>query len=601
MFHQSMQKYISLLLILALFAPAVPAQVKVRDKGAGEASLRKAEEAQRKAQAVDILKGVVESAAEIQETQTRVAVLTGALDLLWKHDEAYARANFIKSADALSDRFASDTTQRQERSEIRASMGALLRAFAHHDPQAATRLLDKFQKLLEEVLKGNTLSLNERLSLAQASLDSDAAQSAALAAKVLEGGIPGSFPSYLNELEQRDAAAAASLFRAALSRVAGRAYNPVEVTVLSTYVFRESEMSVPVIRGGRDGVPLEFGFYASPLSPPSRDLNRELVTAYLAAAGGYLNTEENGLEQRAAPDVYHVAFLWFLVKKLGGYSARLGFYGGQNWASLETKYTLIAERAKVNDQILSGLATVAQRIVAENTMFRFDSGETAFAAAEKSKDPAERAELLATGIRQQIDDGKYAEAVQKIDELQDEKFREQLNTYLSFHTAVASLKKLDWYGFNAQVNRVSDARLRTYLILSAAVAASDAKQKKTSTEFLLSAMALFPKIEDPNARAAALVTAAGMLYSRDASWAAQVLTESVNGINHANQYDGGLYRVTLEVTKFKIRLPLPNSDLNHCFEQAAKRDWSTALAAAQSIESKALRSQDYIAACRNVL
>jgi hypothetical protein len=601
MFHQSMQKYISLLLILALFAPAVPAQVKVRDKGAGEASLRKAEEAQRKAQAVDILKGVVESAAEIQETQTRVAVLTGALDLLWKHDEAYARANFIKSADALSDRFASDTTQRQERSEIRASMGALLRAFAHHDPQAATRLLDKFQKLLEEVLKGNTLSLNERLSLAQASLDSDAAQSAALAAKVLEGGIPGSFPSYLNELEQRDAAAAASLFRAALSRVAGRAYNPVEVTVLSTYVFRESEMSVPVIRGGRDGVPLEFGFYASPLSPPSRDLNRELVTAYLAAAGGYLNTEENGLEQRAAPDVYHVAFLWFLVKKLGGYSARLGFYGGQNWASLETKYTLIAERAKVNDQILSGLATVAQRIVAENTMFRFDSGETAFAAAEKSKDPAERAELLATGIRQQIDDGKYAEAVQKIDELQDEKFREQLNTYLSFHTAVASLKKLDWYGFNAQVNRVSDARLRTYLILSAAVAASDAKQKKTSTEFLLSAMALFPKIEDPNARAAALVTVAGMLYSRDASWAAQVLTESVNGINHANQYDGGLYRVTLEVTKFKIRLPLPNSDLNHCFEQAAKRDWSTALAAAQSIESKSLRSQAYIAACRNVL
>jgi hypothetical protein len=92
-----------------------------------------------------------------------------------------------------------------------------------------------------------------------------------------------------------------------------------------------------------------------------------------------------------------------------------------------------------------------------------------------------------------------------------------------------------------------------------------------------------------------------MLYSRDASWAAQVLTESVNGINHANQYDGGLYRVTLEVTKFKIRLPLPNSDLNHCFEQAAKRDWSTALAAAQSIESKSLRSQAYIAACRNVL
>jgi hypothetical protein len=58
--------------------------MKVRDKG--DTALRKAEEAQRRAQAIDILKGVVESAGEIPETQTRASVLTGALDLLWKHD-----------------------------------------------------------------------------------------------------------------------------------------------------------------------------------------------------------------------------------------------------------------------------------------------------------------------------------------------------------------------------------------------------------------------------------------------------------------------------------------------------------------------------------
>jgi len=589
-----MRKPISLLVILTLLAPGVAAQVKVPDKGADE-------KAQHKTQAIDILKGVVESAADIQEMRTRVAVLTGALDLLWKHDEAYARASFAKAAAALSDTFASDATQRQERSEIRAAMGMLLMGFARHDPQAAARLLDKFQKLLEDVLKGNTLSLNERLSLAQASLDSDAVQSAALAAKVLEAGVPGSIPAYLNELEQRDAAAAASLFRAALSRVAGRVYNPVEVTVLSTYVFRESEMSVPVIRGGREGAPLEFGIYASPLSPPARELNREFVAAYLTASGAYLNAEAIGLEQRGAPDPIHFSLVWFLDKKLGAYANKVGLDGGQNWPLLDSKYTMLAERAKVSDQVLSGLASVAQRIVAENTVFRFDSGEAAFAAAEKSKNPAERTELFATGIRELIEDGKYAEAVQKIASVQDDKVSEQLNTYLSFHMAEASLKKLDWYSFNAQVNRVSDARLRTYLILSAAVAASDAKQKKMSTEFLLSAMALFPKIEDSNARAAALVTAAGMLYSRDASWAAQVLTEGVNGINHANQYDGGVYRVPLEVTKFKIWRPLSNSDLNHCFEQAAKRDWTGALAAAQSIESKTLRSQAYIAACRTVL
>jgi len=48
--------------------------------------------------------------------------VTAALDLLWKHDEAYARANFVKAADVLSNRFASDAIQKNERAEIRATI-----------------------------------------------------------------------------------------------------------------------------------------------------------------------------------------------------------------------------------------------------------------------------------------------------------------------------------------------------------------------------------------------------------------------------------------------------------------------------------------------
>lgn len=603
-----MRTCLNRLLILVFLVPTVTAQNQVREKAQGRADAsntaqRKTEEAQRKTQAIDILKGVVESATDIQKTQTRVALLTAALDLLWKHDEAYARANFVKAADALSDRFASDATQKNERAEIRATMGVLLRAFARHDPKAAAQQLDKFEKLLEDVLKGNSLSLGERLSLAQASLESDVAQSTALAAKVLEAGVPGSFPAYLNDLEQHDVAAAANLFQVALSIVSGgRIYNPVQVTLLSTYVFRESQMSVPVIRGGVEGVPLESGMFASPLSPRSRELNQALVRDYLSASAGYLNGEALALEQRADPDAVQVALCFFLVKKLRGYVDRLGLDPRQEWAVLDARYNLVAERAKVGTRILSDLAGVAQRIVAENTVFRFDSGESAFAAAEKTGDSVERAELIATGIRQLIDEGRYTEALQKMVDLRDDKFREQLNTYLSFRTAEASLKKLDWYSFNAQLNRVSDARLRTYLVISAAVAAADARKKKMSSDFLLTAMASFPKIEDPAARAAALVTAAGILYAgEDSSWAAQVLTEGVNAINRANQYDGGAYSVTLEAANSKMWLPLSKSDLTHCFEQAAKRDWQGALAAAQSIESKSLRMQAYIAACRNVL
>lgn len=603
-----MQMSISLLLILAFLSPTVAAQDQVREKAQGRAeaantAARKAEEAQRKTQAIEILKGVVESTAEIQKIETRVTLLTAALDLLWKHDEAYARANFIKAARAVSDRFASDALQKSKRAEIRSTMGVLLKKFARHDPHAAARMFDEFQQLLEKALKGNSLSSEERLSLAQASLESDAVQSAGLAAKVLEAGVPGSFPSYLNELEQHDAAAAANLFQVALSILTNaRIYNPVQVTVLSTYVFRESEMAVPVIRLASDGVSLETGMFASPLSPPSRELNRGLAREYLASSSAYLNGEALALGQRADPDAIQVALCFFLVKKLQGFVDRLRLDHSQDWAVLDTKFTMIAERAKLDARILSEFATVAQRIVAENTVFRFDSGDSAFAAAEKTENPVKRAELLATGIRQLIDEGKYAVAVQRMVDLKDDKFREQLNTYLSFRLAEASLKKLDWYSFNAQVNRVSDARLRTYLIISAAFAASDARKKKMSSDFLLTAMASFPKIEHPAARAAALITAAGLLYAgEDTSWAAQVLTEGVNAINRADPYDGGAYSVTLEAANSRFWLPLSRSDLTHCFEQAAKRDWPAALAAAQSIDSKALRLEAYIAACRNVL
>jgi hypothetical protein len=415
--------------------------------------------------------------------------------------------------------------------------------------------------------------------------------------------VPGSFPSYLNELEQRDSAAAATLFRKALSILAGgHVYNPVEVTVLSAYVFRESQVSVPMAAGSGNDAPLEFGMFASPLSPMSRDLNRALVRAYLAAAGSYLNTEVIGLEQRRDPDAIHVGLCFFLVKKLRGYADRLGLDRGQNWVVLDTKFAILAERAKLSNSALIGLATVAQRIVTENTVFRFDGGEAAFTAAEKASDPMKRAELLATGIRHQIDEGKYAEAGQRIADVRDEQLREQLNIYLSFRVAEASLRKLDWYGFNAQVNRVSDARLRAYLVLSAALAASDASNKEMFSEFLIAAMSLSPKIEDADARAAALVTAAGILYAAaDPSWGAQVLTDGVKAINRADRYDGGVYSVTLEAPQYKVWLPIPRSDLSYCFEQAAKRDWPASIAAAQGIESKALRSQAYIAACRNVL
>jgi hypothetical protein len=93
----------------------------------------------------------------------------------------------------------------------------------------------------------------------------------------------------------------------------------------------------------------------------------------------------------------------------------------------------------------------------------------------------------------------------------------------------------------------------------------------------------------------------GYFTRRTQRGARKCLPKGVNAINRTNGYIGGVYGVMLEVSKAKVWLALSKFDLSHCFEQAAKRDWAGALAAAQSIQSKALRSQAYIAACRTVL
>lgn len=82
--------------------------------------------------------------------------------------------------------------------------------------------------------------------------------------------------------------------------------------------------------------------FASPLSPPSRDVNRPLAQAYLAAAGTFLNAETVALEQRGDPDAIHVALCYFLVKKLRGYADRLGLGSVQAWAVFDAKFTLLA-------------------------------------------------------------------------------------------------------------------------------------------------------------------------------------------------------------------------------------------------------------------
>ena len=580
--------------------------VPTRPAGGDDAAAREAEKALalRKAQAVALLRGAVEGAGEIKKVAARAGVVADALDLLWKHDEVYARANFLKAADHALGLFASEESG--QRAEARIAVNTILKALARHDPLASERLMGRYLKLAEDAAApgagGSAPSLYERLSLAESSLDLDAAQSAALAARVLEAGVPGSFPEYLYELERRDPGRAAPLLRTSLARVAGAgAYTPTQVTLLSTYAFREPRVLIPVNPGRALEAPPAFGMYTSPLEPPPGALNPALAREFLSAAGLYLSARAAALEQPAQLEWPYVGFCYFLVKKLRGYADKLDLNRDHAWQALEAKYELLAERARLDASTLASLSGLARRVVDDNNVFQFDGGASSFEWAEKTRDPAIKTELLVSGIRQLIDAQRFAEAEQRLDDIREERVREGLADYLHFRAADAALRRSDWDAAAARAARLGDERARAYLLLEAARLSLKAGRKDAALDHLRALMSILMKIEDVDAKARLLVAAAGMIYEADPAWGAEVLAEAVKAINRADGYDGRAYGVSFDLPNLAYWFPLADSDLARCFERAARADWAEAVGAARRINSIELQAAAQVAAARAVL
>ena len=582
---------------------AAPA-TKENKAGAQEAER---EAASRRKQAVEILKGVVERSSELENVEARASVVSDALDLLWKHDETYARAGFLKAFEAFVSHPSPEAGGAKPRVEVKAAINLLLKALAKHDPPAAAKLMERYRQLAEAASQGDDdarVSARDRLALARSSLDLDPAQSAALASKVIESGLPSSLPEYLYDLERRDKAAAESLYREAITALARGAYTPTQATILSTSVFRERQPIYPITHAGSEGNgSTVFGMMLvnNSVPPPGAEVDQALARAYLAAAGLFLSAQAVALEQPGEPDAGQVGYCYFLVKKLRAYADKLSLNGDHSWDALDAKFEILARRAKLGDDALGGLARFARRIATENNAIEFSDGSSDFANAEKTQDPTRRAELLASGVHELIAAGRFAEAEQRIADIKERKVRERLTDYLHFRMADAAIKKLDWDAVNDQINRVGDDQLRAYLLLEAARVSLRGKRKEAALEYLRAVMGTIPKIDDPDERAMRLVAAAGTLYPVDPQWGAQALTDAVKAINNAAAYRGGGYGVLIDSPKYKLWFPLADSDLSHCFERAAKLDWAHAVVAAQGVNSKELRSKAYVAASRAVL
>lgn len=561
------------------------------------------ERANRRIEAISVLHEVIDRAEEVDGFESQAMLISSALDLLWEHETSYARSSFQKTLDRFFLEYSSKTIVSKQRNQVASGIKTLISRLAKHDSVSAVKALDRYEKLSEEVSQNNkNLSLKDRLAIAQSSLGIDPTQSARLAARLLDAGVPMTFPDYLYQLEAQDQDSAARLYYAALSQLAGnRIYTPIHATILSAYAFREKLLVIQIRSNSRSAPHIEFGSLATNLSPPPGRFNGELAKAYLISAYKFLEERVVLLQPRTELDQEYLIQCYFLAKKLNEYAVRLNLNDGGRGAQLSRYYELLSQRAGLTNDALANIAQLAARLVAEGSIFQFDDGASAFEKAKVSKDSNEKLSLLVHGIHDLIEAEKFAEAEKRIGELEDETVLNRMMDYLHFRIGKTAIRKRKWQDVANQSSRINDPQLQTYLFLEGTETAIKNRKKDVASDYLQLAINAASRIKDKSVKARALVAISGLVASMDSPWSSQALLDAITAINTADNYDGENYSVTIELPKLKLFFPLNSSGIDFCFERSAKTDWVNTIAVTNAISRNNLRAMAQIAACRTVL
>lgn len=555
-----------------------------------------------KIQAIATLHEVIDGSDQIANFESQGRVISKALDLLWKHGDLYARSNFQKALNRFFTEYSSQTNSKEQRNQVAAGIKMLISHLAKHDPAAAETALDDYGKLIEELSQSSEkLPLKDRLAIAQSSLNVSSKQSAMLVAQILGAGVPIGFPDYLYQLETQDEQAATSLYRLAMSQLAGNPiYNPTHATVLSTFAFREKLLVLQIRSNSKTAPHIEFGSFITSLSPTAKSFKIELARAYMSAAYRFLEQKVIVLQQTELDQEYLIQ-CYFLARKLNEYAVRLNLNESDRGAQLSRSYELLSQRAGLTNDALASIAQLAARLVAEGSIFEFDAGASAFEKAKLSKDSNEKLSLLVRGIHDLIEAEKFGEAEKRIGELEDEKVRNRMTDYLHFRIGKIAIRKRNWQDVANQSNRISDAQLQTYLFLEGTETARKNRKKDIASGYLQLAANTASRIDDKLVKARALVAISGLVASLDPAWSSQALLDAIKAINAADNYDGANYSVTIELPKLKLFFPLHSSDIDFCFERSAKTDWASTIGVTNAISRSNVRAMAQIAASRTVL
>ena len=610
---------ITFLAVQLLFAYGMPtrATLAAQQTPARKAQARPAaegkdwqKEAQKK-QALDSLGSILGEASAIEGFEECALLVSRAAELLWAHDEARARAELLKLFDEQLGLYESELREQKQDREAQDDLGAALRiilkALGRKDPVAAEAAMLRYHKAKEGFLNdvgSQVMDVNEKLSLARESLDLNAEQSTALALRAIGHGIPATFPAYLYELKRRDRAAADGLFRKALSVLAGgQTYTPTQALYLSTYAFNEGLILVPsAVPRESEAKPQEFGIFTNELKPTDDKFDDAAASAYLAAAGQFLNARLAAGSPNANDPVF-LGISYFLIKKAGLYAAKRGLGARGQWTQTETAVNALALSAGLKGETLAGLAGFAERLVADNNIFQFDGGASFFDRAKNTSDQWEKMGLLIQGIMQLVEERKFDEATRRLSDISQPEVRDQLALIVNFRAGKAAAEAKDWAELQRRVGQVVDVNARLFLLLEGARVAKAQRRNPVALEYLHEALGVSGKVKGKKDQAQGLIAAARIFDQLDAQRQKETLRDALKVINAAADYDGEPLQLKLAVPGSPnfYEFSLADSSLEASIERAAKSDWADTASLINQFSSRSIQLRAQLAACRAVL
>lgn len=556
----------------------------------------------RRTQALQLLKETVNSSGAIQDVTQRSLLVSRAVDLVWKHDPEFARTGISKTFDDLLRHYEDlEVVGSSEKlGQLDSALKRLIATMTRNDARLGASAEEKLSDVRKDAGSANTTDY-EKLSVAQAMLASNAKRAVEVAGRVLQRGIPITFPQFLYDVRRIDPLSADILYREGLRILEdGRVYRPAEAIYLSSYAFREQMVLLPAAdEQTPKGTTLQFGVLTRPLNAAEYTPDSATANAYLLSAARYV-TKQLGFGTDGPRDQVQLVELLFLVAKLNVYSARLHSSTAGGWQQLKFDLLVRCKNAGVDEGTIQSITGYAERLASSEEVFQFGD-QSSLEKAKDIEDQERRNEVLATGIWNLIQGQRFHEAEVWIKQIDVEKLRETLVELLEYYSGKASSRARNWSEVSRRASRIKDSRIALLLLLDGASHSIQGRERKIAKQFVLDARALVARIPSGPDKAKSLVSLATVATEAYPELTTELLPEALTAINASEDYDGSSLQVWLNVSRFQAVLTNQSSTLEMCLQRAARVDWVSALNVAQSLNSKRLKPLAVVSVCSAIL